>query len=206
MPDPTVPRRPLPAFLLAAGIALQLAAMGGCSSTREIVAEPPRPAETAQPDADPEPRVEVTVRLGTGRTTLPEEVAALRFRVEELHFHRRDSSWSAYPADVNAFEVRGAGVRPQRIVLATELPPAAYDSIAVVLRDLYVSFGPAAGAPLTRDPALTYAIPIPVDARPDTALTIDLTLEAGASILRAPDCRWLFTPFLTAAVNGEAGR
>lgn len=185
-------------FLLVGCLLLGLV---GCSSgTREIQTTPPV-AAVAPPDttADAD-RALLTVVLETGATALPDAVQALRFRVAEVRLKPTDSLWTAYPADVNRFEVTN-GTRTRRTILSTQIPAAAYDSLALDLSDVYVEFGPNAGGPLTMPRDRPLSFPAALDYSASDRATVRLTLEPGASLSQSDDCRWFFTPFVEVAVE-----
>lgn len=185
-------------FLLVGCVLLGLV---GCSSgTREIQTARPISA-VAPPDTAVAPdRALLTVIVETGESPLPAAVEALRFRIAEVHLKPADSLWTAYPADMNRFELTdGSTVR--RTILSTQIPATSYDSLALDLSDVYVEFDANAGGPLTmaRDRPLLFPITLDYDSR-DRA-TVRLTLEPGASLSQSADCRWFFTPFVQVAVE-----
>jgi len=190
----------MPRALLVLFAALFAASAAGCSSTRQIETERPRPA-TPQPAAPPSdgPRADLVVHFETGTTALPEDVDALRFRVVDLRFRQRDGAWTTYPADFNTFEVRRGEPVQRKAVLATHLPAAAYDSLAVTLGSVYVQYGPNAGGPVTMPHDAPVRLPFTLQPQPGRPATLVLTFEPGASLSRSADCRWFFLPFLFAA-------
>jgi hypothetical protein len=173
----------------------------GCSSTREVYTTPPRPARPAEEEAGAaRQRAEFSVLVETGETPLPEDVQALRFRIEEIRLRQAAGEWTTYPADAAQFEIR-AGRPARKIVLATRLPPARYDSLALTLADVFVLFDANAGAPLTlpRDTPLKMALPLTPTA--GTRTTLRLTFQPGASLMRTSDGRWFFLPFFEPSVD-----
>lgn len=186
--------------VLAAGL-LGTLLLAGCSSTKEIETAPPRPALPVHPDTTvTEPRAALSVVVETGQTRLPDAVQALRFRLIEVQLLSTEGMWVRYPADVNTFEIEGGG-RTRKTVLSTQIPPAAYDSLALLLGDVFVQFDANAGGPLTlpRDTPLKMPVAMPLVLGRRT--TLRLRFEAGASLSRTPDCRWLFLPFFDAEVH-----
>lgn len=175
---------------------------GGCSSTRQVRTAAPRvlPASTAS--VNPAGAgAGLVVRFETGEMALPDGVEALRFRVAALQLRQADGTWATYPADANTFEVRREAAAVRKTVLVTQLPPVAYDSLAVTLSHLYVAYGPDAGGPLTQPHDRPTRLPFAFTPAPGRPAALRLTLEPGASLSRAPDCRWFFLPFLRAALD-----
>lgn len=188
-------------LLLAAG------GIAGCSSARQIQTAPPQPAN--QPAAQPDEETAgagLAIFFETGDTALPEEVQALRFRVAELHLKERGGDWTPYPADVNSFEIRRNAPALRKAILATHLPPAQYDSLAVSLSNVYVEYGPNAGGPLTTldDEPVRLALSL----RPELnrTSTVRLVLEPGASLSRDERCRWFFLPVIVPTVEAQIVR
>jgi hypothetical protein len=142
----------------------------------------------------------LSIDVFTGSTTLPAEIQALRFRVEEVRLRMETGEWVTYPTELNNFEIL-----PNRMVsktiLTTRVQPVAYDSLALRMSDVFVLFSENAGAPLTlpRDRFLTMG----VQTTPSVgeASQIRIAFEPGASLMRDASCRWYFVPFWNASVN-----
>lgn len=184
------------AFRFAAGMALAGAMLAGCAQTQQIETSPPRPAVAVPDSAVTTPRSRLAVVLETGATSLPGEVARLRFEVAELLVKPRGGAWTVYPTTTGHIEIaEDQSGRPRRTLLNTQVPAVPYDSLALRLDDVYVTFGPDAGAPLSlpRDPI---AYRLALDPAPDRLATVRLVLEPGASLVQTPDCRWVFAPFV----------
>lgn len=168
----------------------------GCSATEQIQTAPPQPATPGASGGTAALRAPLTLTLQTGATPLPEDITSLRFRVEEVWLKPAGGDWKPYPAEVNAFEIQRERV-VRKTVLSTRVPPAAYDSLAILLRDVFVLFDANAGSPLTlqRDTPLKLALPL----RPEVgkATAVRLTFEPGASLTKTANCRWYFLPFIT---------
>lgn len=181
-----------------------LAALWGaaCSGTEQIQTAPPQ-AWTPAPEGD-EAAAEapLTVVLDRGETALPEAVETLRFRVAEVWLKPEDSPWIRYPAQANRFEMSADRGAPPRTILATRLPPATYDSLGLVLDDVYVQYDANAGGPLTMPRG--NPLKLDVDLRPQVgrATTLHLALEPGASLTHTDACRWYFLPFITSPESG----
>ena len=170
-----------------------------CSGATQIQTSPPQPAS---PDVASRERAErmslLTVEVQIGETSLPAEVMALRYRVAEVHLKEADGGWSVFPAELNSFEIT-ANRRTSKTVLSTHVPPIPYDSLALVLSDVFVVYDANAGGPLTMPRG--ESVKLGFDARPQAGSTteIQLTFEPGASLTKDNACRWYFLPFLTSA-------
>ncbi len=153
---------------------------------------PPRPPDTG--------RATLVIQVATGGTPLPADVQALRFRLAEVRLKARGGAWTSYPADAGRFQIT-AEARPRKTVLSTRLPPVPYDSLALVLEDVFVQYGPNAGGPLTLTRGEPLRLAHPLAPLPDQTTTLHLTFEPGASLSRDAACRWFFLPFITARVE-----
>lgn len=189
-------------YLLHLCLSILLASLvAACSSTHQIQTAPPRPAVALSPDTvDATPRALLSVVVQTGTTALPDDVAGLRLRIAEIRLKPTNGTWTNYPADLNQFEWNAQN-RPRRTILSTHVPATAYDSVAVVLGDLYLTFDANAGGPLTTPREAPARLPLAWTLREDRAATLRLTFEPGASLMRTRDCHWIFTPFFQAAVE-----
>ncbi len=181
---------------LAAGLGA-----AGCSSTRQIQTAPPQPAVPVTPDTSATANLAaLTILVETGTTALPAAIQAMRFSVAEVHLKPADGAWTVYPADVNSF-MTAAGQRARKTVLSTRVPPAAYDSLALALADVFVQYDANAGGPLTlpREAPLRLPLQTRLDVGRRTALR--LVFEPGASLSRDARCRWFFLPFFALIVE-----
>ena len=184
--------------LLACCLALLAA---GCSSTTQIQTAPPRPALEPSPDTVATTDLALlTVVAETGDTALPEAIQAMQFRLAEVHLKPADGDWVIYPSDANAFEI-STGQPARKVVLSTQVAPVAYDSLALVLSDVFVFYDANAGGPLTlpRDTPLTF----PLSSHPtlEQPTMLRLRFEPGASLTHDADCRWFFLPFFEAIIE-----
>ena len=185
--------------LLVCGLALLMAT--GCSSTRQIQTAPPRPALEPSPDTTATTDLALlTVVAETGDTALPEAIQAMQFRLAEVRLKPTDGDWIVYPSDANALEIT-ASQRARKVVLSTQVAPVVYDSLALVLSDIFVFYDANAGGPLTlpRDTPLTF----PLAAHPsvDQPTVLRLRFEPGASLTHDADCRWFFLPFFETIIE-----
>ncbi len=185
--------------LISCYFVLLLAA--GCSSTRQIQTAPPRPAlQTTTGTMEMTDLARFTVVVETGDTALPEAVQALQFRVAEVRLKPADGDWTAYPSDANVFEV-SSGQPARTVILSTQIAPVAYDSLALVLGDIFVFYNANAGGPLTlpRDTPLT----LPLVAHPtvDQPTMLRLRFEPAASLTHDANCRWFFLPFFEVIIE-----
>lgn len=140
----------------------------------------------------------ILVNLLADATSLPPDVDTVRFRISELRFRLRGGGWESFPISGAPVSV-SAGEQATRVLLNTQIRPGAYDSVQVTLGDVYLEFAANAGGPVTTGqlPAAARAAALQLSAA--TATSLDLTLDAGASLSRDSACRWYFLPFL--AVN-----
>ncbi|MDX1548005.1 MAG: hypothetical protein R3247_13500 [Rhodothermales bacterium] len=171
-----------------------LLTLAGCSSTRQIRTAPPRPAVATPPLEGAAPRGRLAVAVEAGPSALPDGAAALRFRVAEVRLKPAGAPWVMLPADPNAVEV--AAGRPLRIpILVTDLPSARYDSLALVLSDVFVQYDANAGGPLTMPRGAPLRLPLALDVATGETAALHLRFEPAAALSRSEDCRWFFLPF-----------
>lgn len=186
-------------FHLALVMGLLVAA--GCSPTRDIRTAPPQPAISLIPDTTVAPdRASLVVSVEAGATALPADVQALRFRVAEIQLKPAGGPWTTYPSDVNAIAV-GRGASGRKVVLATRVPPASYDSLGLVLADAFVQFDANAGGPLTLPRETPLRLPLTVPLAPGRRTALRLLFEPGASLSRDAACRWFFLPFFETVIE-----
>ncbi len=102
---------------------------------------------------------------------------------------------------MQAVELSAARRGPRRTVLDTRVDPTAYDSVALSLDQVFVQFDANSGAPLTiaDDEPLRFALHMHPLLESPTVM--QLRFEPGASLRRAPDCRWFFVPVVVAEVQ-----
>ncbi len=193
---------PATRLLLLLGASLVMAtAMNGCSGARQIQATPPQPALSDSGGVPEAPRRGyLAISLEMGPTTLPNDIQSIRFRITEILLKEKTKGWTAFPADINTFEV--SRERSERkMILSTQVTPARYDSIAVAFNDIYVTFDANAGGPLTMARNRPVHLGTEAETRLDRRTLLRLTFEPGASIQRSEDCRWFFLPFLTVSAE-----
>lgn len=180
--------------VLVCGFVLLVA---GCSGTREIETASPRPLSTpGNVRAEALGMGQLSIDLETGASGLPDEVQALRFRIEEIQLHTDEGEWITFPTELNSFEIL-----PDRYlyktILSTRVMPVLYDSLALKISNAFVLFGENAGGPLSlpRDNPVKVAVNI----KPEVgqASQVSITIEPGASLFRDQQCRWYFVPFWT---------
>ena len=168
----------------------------GCGSIRQIETASPRPANVSLDGAETAGLAVLGVNIETGNTILPDEIQALRFRIEEIRLRSEEGEWKDFPAEQNSFEVL-----PDRYlfktVLSTRVQPIAYDAVALKISDVFVLFSENAGGPLTLPHDLPFEVKIDLIAEVGNANQINITIEPGASLFRDADCRWYFVPFWT---------
>ncbi len=174
----------------------------GCGGARQIQTSPPQPATLSGRSTDANGQMALlSVDVQVGESALPEDVRALRFRVEEVRLKAEDGGWTTYPADVNSFEIMATRRPGVKTVFSTRIPPQRYDSLALVLSDVFVLYDENSGGPLTmpRDTPLRLALAVePAAAAP---ARVALTLEPGASLTHDASCRWFFLPFWRLAIS-----
>lgn len=195
MPIPTASLRRLACWSLLVVLS------AGCSETRQIQTAPPQAGVPLQTDTSAaQPRALLTVMVETGETTLPPEIRSMRFRVNELALLGPGGTWTSYQAEQNLLEiVRGQPTR--KTVLSAQVPPAAYDSLAIELSDIYVRYDANAGGPLAVPRGTPIHIPLTTYVAVGRPKTVRLVFEAGASLSRTADCRWFFVPFFEPIVE-----
>ena len=172
-----------------------------CASTRQIETSSPRPRVfpgTAGGEAAG--LAVLAIDIETGNTTLPEDVQALRFRIDEIRVHAEGGEWITFPGELNTFEIlpdRYLG----KAILSTRVQPLKYDSIAVKISDAFVLFGENAGGPVTlpKDEALEIAVEM--EPTVDNGTQVVITIEPAASLYKDNNCRWFFVPFWTARIE-----
>ncbi len=143
---------------------------------------------------------QVYVEMETGSTSLPEDIQALRFRVEEIHLHTMRDGWIALPADLNNVEIV-PNRSFSRQLLSTHVLPASYDSLGVRIGDVFVLYGENAGGPLAWPKRRVVKSSLNVDPKVGATTQIRLVFEPGASLSQDDNCRWYFVPFWSSEVR-----
>ena len=189
--------------LTAAAFSCGLLLLAGCSSTRQIETSPPQTIDAAEQEDDrpTTQQARLTVSLEQGETALPDDIERFEFRIAEVRLHETGGGWIRLPSDVHHFTLP-LPQRSRRVVLDTQIAPAAYDSVALTFDRLFARFSENAGAPLTAaagDEPLRLALNLSTSL--DTRSAVTFQFEPGASLRRAPDCRWFFVPTLRAVVE-----
>lgn len=186
----------------AAAFSCALLLLAGCSSTRQIETSPPQTIDAAEPEDD-QPATQqarFTVSIEQGETALPDDIERFEFRIAEVRLHETDGGWIRLPSEVHQFTLP-LPRRGRRVVLDAQIAPADYDSVALTFDRLFARFSENAGAPLTAadDEPLRLALDLSISL--DAPSALNLQFEPGASLRRAPDCRWFFVPVLRAVVE-----
>jgi hypothetical protein len=175
---------------------LLITALTGCASTQEIETSPPQPRTGAADGEAAAQEASFTVVMAGGETPLPSDVSHLRFRITEVRLRRSDGRWVRLPSDSAPIEISEGRQNVRRTLLDTRVAPVAYDSLTVAFDDVFVQFGANAGAPLTIPGDAPQQLAIGLNPARGAHTTVLLTVEAGASLTRSPDCRWFFVPIL----------
>ena len=180
---------------------LVLVMAAGCSSTTQIQTAPPRPALEPAPDTMATTDLALlTVVVETGDTALPEAIQAMQFRLAEVRLKPAGGDWVLYPSDASAIEI-STGQRARKIVLSTQIAPVVYDSLALVLSDVFVFYDANAGGPLTLPRDTPLRLPLTAQATVDQPTVLRLRFEPGASLTHDDACRWFFLPFFEVLVE-----
>lgn len=171
---------------------LALSLLMGCGSVSEVNVAAPRPAATDS-SATATTRASLTLDLESGTQALPEGVSSTRFRVREVWMKARGDEWTKRLAATEPFVVDGANP-VQRTLLSTAIPAQRFDSLALVLDDVYIEYGPNAGG----RPDVAGTNPVKLAARftpsADQLNTLLLRYEAATSVARDSTGRWSFRP------------
>lgn len=180
---------------------LLLIAVIGCASTQEIETSPPQPRTGVTNDEAAAQEAAFTVVMTGGETPLPSDVSRLRFRITEVRLRRADGRWVRLPSDSAPIEIGEGRQNARRTLLDTRVAPTAYDSLTISFDDVFVQFGANAGAPLTMAGEAPQQLAIDMNPMLEARTTVRLTMEAGASLTRSPDCRWFFVPILLSELS-----
>ncbi|MDZ4699021.1 MAG: hypothetical protein SH809_04880 [Rhodothermales bacterium] len=187
-------------LVVSAGVLVIL--LAGCGGTRQIQTAPPRPAPAAVRSAEVNGQMALlTIDVVVGESALPADARALRFRVDQVRVKPRGGVWETYPADVNSFEIAATRRAGSKTIFSTRIPPQRYDSLGLVLSDVFVLYDENAGGPLTMARDRPIELGVALDARAETPLRAELTIEPGASLTQDAACRWFFLPFWTVRVE-----
>ena len=167
-----------------------------CITTEQIQTTSPRPASGALLNTNTAGMGVFSVTVSTGDTTLPEDVQALRFQVDEILLKNNEGDWQALPAELNSFEIL-PNRELSKTVLTTRVEPVLYDSIAFSISDLFVLYSENAGGPIAwpKDQHLKEKLSFKPNVT--TATRVEIILEPGASLLKDSNCHWFFVPFWT---------
>lgn len=190
--------------MIRLAILLSALALTGCASTLEIETSPPKPRANAPEDTAAAAReAPLEVVMVQGETPLPDAVSRLRFRVTEIRLHREGGPWVRLPSDAGPTEFVTGGRGAPRTLLEARVAPATYDSLTIAFDDVFVHFGPNAGAPLTTANEAPQQLALALDPALGTRTTVVLKMEPAASLTRSPDCRWFFVPILRTDVTSR---
>ena len=193
---------PLRGLFRLAALSCGLLLLAGCSSTRQIETSPPQTIDTAD-QTDDRPAAQqarFTVSIEQGETGLPDDIERFEFRIAEVRLHEAGGGWIRLPSDVHHFTLPMSR-RGRRVVLDTQIAPAAYDSVAVTFDQLFARFSENAGAPLTAAGDEPLRLALDLSASLEDPSSLSLQFEPGASLRRAPNCRWFFVPVLRAVIE-----
>ncbi|HMB93528.1 MAG TPA: hypothetical protein VKP65_21930, partial [Rhodothermales bacterium] len=91
--------------------------------------------------------------------------------------------------------------RARKPVLSTLVSPAAYDSLALSLTDVFVQFDANAGGPLTLPRNTPLRLPLTTTLAIGRRTVLRLRFEPGASLSRDAECQWFFLPFFEVQVE-----
>lgn len=171
-------------------LAFAVAMLAACGGVREVRTQPPRPAVAVADSATVPDRTALAVTFAIAEA-LPPEVAALRLRVAALWLQPTGEAWQKRPVDSGAVE---SGDPPVRL-LAADVPRRRYDSLAVVLAEPFVTFGPNAGGPLTIPDSGLIRVPLALDLAGRSRAEIRLRLDPA--LTRDSTGAWRFQPRLT---------
>ncbi|MEZ4702162.1 MAG: hypothetical protein R2834_17640 [Rhodothermales bacterium] len=180
--------------------------LAGCGGTRQIQTSPPQPAHLTGRSGEAAGQMALlTIDVRVGDTALPADARALRFRVEEVRFKPRGGDWTSYPADLNSFDITASRRPGSKTIFSTRVPPQPYDSLGLVLSDVFVLYDANAGGPLTMPRDRPIELGVPLTPGTESPMLVELTLEPGASLTRDARCRWFFLPFWTVRVERPGG-
>lgn len=132
------------------------------------------------------------IRLGTGESVLPTPISKLTFRISRMALISPDSNRTIR-------ELPHANIQVTReqtnsyLLLQERIRPESYDRLTLSIKNIYVTYGPNAGAPLTiENDEIT--LPMPDVISGDTPVLLRITFDASASFDRNDDGTWHFSP------------
>lgn len=188
-------QRLVPGLLLLLGCSLYT----GCRSFHPIETEPPEPVAAAKGDTlPPEEVTTLHIALDTGQAPLPEQITKLQFRISQVTLIQADSSRLVREVPHALIQLGQDTKQEVYPLLETGLRTAAYDKITLTVTDIFATYGPNAGGPLTvsRSPVTVPLYNKTISA--DQSLLLLLGFNPQASFKQAEDCRWQFQPQLRA--------
>ena len=168
--------------------------VSSCISTEQIQATSPRPASTGLVSANSAGMGAFSVTVTTGGSSLPGEVQALRFSIDEIHLRSKEGEWKVMPVELNNFEILPNRELTKNI-LSTRVETMAYDSIAISISDVFVLYSESAGGPIAWPRETPSKEALSVSPNVDVPTRVRIVLEPGASLLRDKKCQWYFVPF-----------
>lgn len=168
-----------------------------CISAEQIQTTSPRPASSSASNTNASGMGVFAVTVATGNTSLPEDVQALRFSIDEIHLKNNEGDWQVLPAELNSFEIL-PNRELSKTILTTRVETVLYDSIAFSISDLFVLYDENAGGPIAWPKNNPLKGQLRLKPEVNAATRIRIVLEPGASLLKDSNCRWYFTPFWVA--------
>ena len=168
-----------------------------CISTEQIQTTSPRPASSPLLNPNTAGLGVFSVTITTGETSLPDDVQALRFQVDDIRLKNNEGEWQVLPAELNSFEIL-PNRELSKTILTTRVETVLYDSIAFSISNLFVLYDENAGGPIAwpKDQPIKEKLSFKPDI--EAATRVRIVLEPGASLLKDAQCRWYFVPFWTA--------
>lgn len=194
-------------FSRIAAIALLCFAMGtlllSCQSFEPIQTSTPTAAIEGDSESARSSLGRTTeIRLGTGESALPAPISELTFRISRMALVTPDGSRTVR-------ELSHANVQVTReqtdsyLLLRERIQPESYDRLTLRVQNIYVTYGPNAGAPLTIENE-DITLPMPDVASGNTPVLLRISFDAAASFDRNDDGTWHFSPqFSVNAVESQ---
>jgi len=166
----------------------------GCSTSRVVEMEAPSVSD-AFDHTDDEARGSVNVILHTS-SEMGSGIESTRFRVAEISFRRTTGQWIQRLSNREAISATRSH-RSAVSLLSTELAAFPFDSLAISLSDVFVTYNRHAGGMLIPedDP-----IQLPITLLPDPTEAADIHLQfhpAESVRLDTMALRWMFEPKFT---------
>jgi len=109
----------------------------------------------------------------------------------------------SFPTPGTTIEILAGKPLIQKTLLSTYVHPGSYESISLVLDDIYVEFDANSGAPLTLPENDTVHFSVSLTTEVDREVTVLLLFEPGASLTRNPRGRWTFFPIFLPEISIE---